>query len=827
MGLAYQIKLSPPIGRTCDLKPGDPVTIGTGDGVKVLLSGTDPQHCRIEVTVRGVEVFNQSKVAGTYVNGRKVERSLLKDGDELRVGSVPAVKVTIKATETPDAGFGPGAAQPAGTSSGPVVVVGAPPSEAGDGAAGARQPSGTASGSVSVGAAGKPGGAPGARGTQTFSKETLKAHAQAQSLAQAVAQAQAEKPTAGASASGAITAPPALKAPGTGTGRTTQSFSKEGVADAVAQKGAPFFGVAPTNVAHPIPTPPPPGSGLAQTLSPGQFSPKAPPPLTRKFDPTLVPGAQSPPGANASGSLGPVGVTSGPAPAGGSLTQVFGVGGKPFRMSAADEHAGKPVMRERDGSALLGQQNNATPVELTRRAFFGGVKPEEKPYAPAPAFEPEQFDANASTFAAKAGAPAPLDASLTAESQEERLVRTELEGSGLAVMARLGGSASVTVYRARRRDLGQEVVVKAVRVEQGDPEGRAARLLAEAKVAAKLHHPGIVQVHGVFRGKSFVAIVLESLHGISLTDEVAARGRLTTREGAALGERLGRALSHAHAQGVVHRDVAPRNVMLTQQGELKLLGFGFAASLDHERGGGIVSSTEAKGTPGFVAPEQAANPAAVDRRADVYGLGATIFFALSGKSPDSALGMEGTAAIGRELTGPIARVIAKALRANPADRYDTVDALLTGLREAAAVTAETGSLRKGIITEMIQAGQSPGHSPAPHEPLGFRGRLSGREVVGLLRGVDAGKKTGWLEVRGAAPDGSEVVGAVYFRDGEFVRSAVSGRRTAADALLEVALLPIADFAFVYAPLESLGDEERVGVTVTLQAVAEKLTGRSR
>jgi tRNA A-37 threonylcarbamoyl transferase component Bud32 len=816
MSVAYQLRFGPPIERACEVRPGTTVTLGSADGADVLLEGVDGVHCRLEVTVRGIEVFNASKVIGTFVNGRRVERSLLKEGDEIKLGTLGPARIHVRTFEVADAPpdvVEPGSGRSPRPSSDRMQPL---------------PPPATASASVSIG-----GAAPGKGGTgktQTFSLDALKAHAQAaQSLSQAVAQAQAQQTAANQSGGLAANKSGAVKAGGSGK---TQGFSREALAGAAAaasdessarsgksgsvSAGAGvFFGVAPPGVAPPAPTPVPGAAGVAQTVAsaPGQFVPKAPPPLTRKFDPAQIQAAGAAAGAPPPAS---------PAP-GAGLTQVFS--GKAFRPPVAEGEAPKTVMKERDGTALLGQANAAPPLELSRRGFFGGKPGEEKQFEPAPAFEPETFDGSASTYLPKGSQAAQLHPSLAGETAEERLVRSELEASGLSVLERLGGSAAVTVYRARRRDLGQEVVVKAVRVEEGDPGGRAKRLLAEAKVAARLHHPGIVQVHGVFRGKSFVAIVLESLHGISLADEVAARGRLTARESAALGERLARALAYAHAQGVVHRDVAPRNIMITDQGVVKLLGFGLAAALDPQKGA-ATPAADAPGTPGFVAPEQTANPSAVDRRADVYGLGATLFFALTGKSPDVLLGVEGTAAITRELTGPVARVLAKALRANPADRYESADALLVGLREAASQLGETGSLRKGVITEMLQGAHGGSAPGGPPEPTGFRGRLSGREVVGLLRGVEAGRKTGWLEVRGASSDGGEVVGAVYFREGEFVRSAVSGRRSAAEALLEVALLPVADFAIVYAPLEAMTAEERVNVTQTLAQVAEKLTGRA-
>ncbi|HVY60926.1 MAG TPA: protein kinase, partial [Planctomycetota bacterium] len=536
------------------------------------------------------------------------------------------------------------------------------------------------------------------------------------------------------------------------------------------------------------------------------FSPKPPPPLTRRFDPEQLKAA---------------------AKAGEAPKPAFGEARAPaFRMSAAEEQRPEQKFKERDGTALLGTANPTSPVELSRRALFGAKKDaaaEEKSYQPAPEFQPASDEGPAAELAgASSSKSLALDPSLRTETAEERLIRSELQASGLDVVARLGGSASTIVYRAKRRDLGQEVVVKAVRVQPGDPEGRSARLLSEGKIAARLHHPGIVQVHGVFRGRSFVAIVLESLHGISLADEVAARGSLTAREALVLGDRLARALIHAHGQGIVHRDVAPRNVMLTEQGELKLMGLGLATAADASD----PLAGAAHGTPGFAAPEQLAGKGA-DRRADVYGLGATLYFALSGKAPAAGAGGEVTpiSQVVPSVPGSLARIVARALRPNPTERFETCEAMIAALRDAAAAVSETGSFRKkGAMTALIAAASAlePDPGMTGPKPFGFSGRLVGREVVGLLRLIEAGKKTGWVEVQGSAPDGSQVVGAVHFRDGEFVRAAVQGRRSVVEALVEVALLPAVDFSVVFGPLDALGPtEERSPVSVTLQAVAER------
>ncbi len=739
---SFQVRLGPPIDRSSEVRPGEPVTVGGGPAARIQHAGLDALHCRLEVTSRGLEIFNMSKATGTFVNGRKVERSLLKDGDELRLGPV-ALKVAVGSML---------ARAPGGA--GPIVAVVGPPS--------AMTP-------PKIVLAPPPSPPPPA-------------------------------PAAAAAPGASDNAPPLFGAP-----PKQKTIVPQGVRDPVTLKAEKEK------------------SGSI-TLNPGAFSPAAPPPLTRRYDrpagpiaggPGAPPVPQAPAAASASGSL------------------IYGESSKPFRMSAAEESTSRPVFRERDGSALLAAPNPTISGELSRKSFFA-PRAEERTFEPAPAFEPSTgLDAGAARLDGSRAA----DPSLKSETPAERAIRSELEASGLDVLARLGGHDNVTVYRARRRDLGQEVVVRAVHAEPGDPSGRAGRLIAEAKIAARLHHPGIVQVHGVFKGRSYVAIVLEYLRGVSLASEVAKRGHLTPRESVVLAERVGRALAHAHEMGVVHRDVSPRNIMLTSDGETKLLGFGFAVSLE---GGGraVVPAAEATGTPGFAAPEQVAAAGGadavgsatmrdVDRRADVYGLGATLHFSLAGASPNAPGSVAG---LPKEVPEPVVRIVERATRPRPADRFDGVPAMLAALHDAGTFIGQSTRIRKtgaGIATKPAAEAAIADEGPAAEpEPSGFRGRLPGREILALLRDLEPLKKTGWLEVRGLTLDGADIVGAVHFRDGHFVRSGVRGRTTAVDALAEVAALPSAEFAVVYAPLDALADEERRAAGAVLAEVEAKLKAES-
>lgn len=177
------------------------------------------------------------------------------------------------------------------------------------------------------------------------------------------------------------------------------------------------------------------------------------------------------------------------------------------------------------------------------------------------------------------------------------------------------------VWEARDRELGRRVAVKVIRVRRdGVPE---KRLLAEAEVAARLSHPGIVTILDVGRSEKGAWLVLEFLSGRTLAARLE-EGALPLRDALRVATDLARALGHAHAHGVVHRDLTARNVFLCEEGQVKLLDLGMAQAFGRRKVEG--------GTPDYMAPEQARG-APEDERVDVYALGVILFRMVSGESP--------------------------------------------------------------------------------------------------------------------------------------------------------------------------------------------------
>lgn len=241
---------------------------------------------------------------------------------------------------------------------------------------------------------------------------------------------------------------------------------------------------------------------------------------------------------------------------------------------------------------------------------FTGVYADE---APAPAADP-----TGSSAASPAGSPA-VAPPPPPPSPDPRLGR---HLAGYEILARLGKGGSATVYRARQHNLQREVALKVLDLPS-DPsshERHVAGFLREARAAAALNHPNLIQVYdvGSDAGEHFFA--MELAVGGSLAARIRRDGPLAWAELEPIARDLAAALRCIHERGIVHKDVKPANVLLGADGRAKLGDLGLAGS------------DERAGTLAFIAPEQLRGQA-VDHTADLYALGCTLYAALCGDAP--------------------------------------------------------------------------------------------------------------------------------------------------------------------------------------------------
>ncbi|MFO0581784.1 MAG: protein kinase [Anaeromyxobacter sp.] len=219
----------------------------------------------------------------------------------------------------------------------------------------------------------------------------------------------------------------------------------------------------------------------------------------------------------------------------------------------------------------------------------------------------------------------------------------------------LGRGGFGVVYEALDVELGRTVAFKLVRPGRRNP-AREARLLLEAEAAARLSHPNIVTLFDLGRSEHGPYLVLELLRGETVGAR-AARGPLPRAEALRIATEVARGLAHAHAAGVVHRDLAPGNVFVCDDGRVKILDLGMAQAFGKERVDG--------GTPGFMAPEQRAG-GEEDARTDVWALGALLAAMLGGAPPRGRLG----------------KVLRRMQAEAPGDRYRDAGEVLVALEQA-------------------------------------------------------------------------------------------------------------------------------------------------
>jgi predicted Ser/Thr protein kinase len=265
----------------------------------------------------------------------------------------------------------------------------------------------------------------------------------------------------------------------------------------------------------------------------------------------------------------------------------------------------------------------------------------------------------------------------------------------------LGGSAEV--WRAHDEQLDRPVAVKRLHSHLLPDESSRKRLAAEARAAAGLSHPVIVDVYDVDATGDAPALVMELVDGESLSARIARSGPLEPQEAAGMAADIAEALYHAHQRGVVHRDVKPGNVLLASDGRTRLVDFGIAHSLA-ESAERLTMTGTVIGTMSAMAPEQLAG-GPITPRTDLYGIGVVLYEALTGRPPYPG-------------GSPVA--LAEAQRAGPPS-LDGIDPTLAGIVAAClAVEPENRPLHAGALAVALRGWLAGDVMPAlAMEPTGI------------------------------------------------------------------------------------------------------------
>ncbi len=287
----------------------------------------------------------------------------------------------------------------------------------------------------------------------------------------------------------------------------------------------------------------------------------------------------------------------------------------------------------------------------------------------------------------------------------------------LEILSLIGQGGMGVVYRALQKSLGRTVALKLLAPHRAHDASFADRFAQEARALAALSHPHIVTIHDFGRSAGFYFLLMEFVDGVNLRQLLQSR-RLSPEEAIAIVPSLCDALQFAHERGIVHRDIKPENLLLDQAGRVKIADFGIARILGPDPAPGndasASTSTQAAGTPGYMAPEQRRSPSTADSRADIYSLGVVFYEMLTGERPDERLQPPSRKV---QIDVRLDAIVLRALESTPELRYQTADELRTRIEsmvtDPSLASAPSGTSPASPTERHASTGpNAPGRPPA-------------------------------------------------------------------------------------------------------------------
>jgi serine/threonine-protein kinase len=261
----------------------------------------------------------------------------------------------------------------------------------------------------------------------------------------------------------------------------------------------------------------------------------------------------------------------------------------------------------------------------------------------------------------------------------------EALGKQFTVGPLLGQGGFAVVFRTRDHALNRDVAVKVLDTAGAPAPTLSERFVREAQTIARLEHPNIVPIYEVGQQADFLYLAMRCVDGPSLRQMLGDRPmrRLSPGDAARVARAVADALSYAHAEGVVHRDIKPDNILLDKRGNVLVTDFGIAKAAQAATSAQLTTEGMIIGTPQYMSPEQAAGEKVIDARADIYALGALTYEMLAGEPPHT--GRSAQAIIAKVMVGDVrpvtalrpsvpthvASAVERALSRVPADRFST------------------------------------------------------------------------------------------------------------------------------------------------------------
>ena len=256
------------------------------------------------------------------------------------------------------------------------------------------------------------------------------------------------------------------------------------------------------------------------------------------------------------------------------------------------------------------------------------------------------------------------------------------------VLKRVGSGGMADVYMAKDHKLNRNVAVKVLKSEYVEDEKFLKKFETEAQAVARLSHPNIVNIYDVGIEDGINYIVMELAEGITLKEYIRKKGYLSPKETVEISTQIASAISHAHKNHIIHRDIKPQNILVSDTGIIKVTDFGIAKATSSNT---VTSTATAMGSVHYISPEQAKGRFC-DEKSDIYSLGITMYEMVTGHVPfDHENGVTiAVMHLQNEITPPsqirdgipdsLEKIILKCTMKKPEERYQTADDLIADLR---------------------------------------------------------------------------------------------------------------------------------------------------
>jgi formylglycine-generating enzyme required for sulfatase activity/serine/threonine protein kinase len=296
------------------------------------------------------------------------------------------------------------------------------------------------------------------------------------------------------------------------------------------------------------------------------------------------------------------------------------------------------------------------------------------------------------------------------------------------ILGELGRGGMGVVYLAWNRLMGRKEVLKVVSRELMDRRGVLDRFLREIRSAAQLHHANIVTAYSVIRAGKSIAFAMEYVEGYDLAQLVKGEGPLPVALACKFIYQAALGVQYAHQKGMVHRDIKPSNLIVTREANtpiVKLLDFGLArATFEGSADRSLTHEGQMLGTPDYIAPEQSLDATKADIRADIYSLGCTLYYLLSGGPPFRGSSLyevlqahhefeaKALNRVRPEVPRELAAVVRKMMAKEPAHRFQTPSEVAQALKPfckpgESGTALAPGELESATPSTLVQDAESP------------------------------------------------------------------------------------------------------------------------